>query len=156
MRIISTITEVDLSLSPQDIAYQLSGSDYLCFLDSSLSPDKYSRFSYIGWEPSFSIKSRGLKNEFINIGHEGNKYSWVNGYYDNAAKKVEGVGGGKVRMTLTGQVFSVMSGLADNKEIEQVVKSVNKFLSFNEYKILGGKGKISHGQAEQKAIAEYD
>jgi len=33
---------------------------------------------------------------------------------------------------------------------------VNKFLSFNEYKILQGKGRISHGKAEQKAIAEYD
>jgi len=76
MRIISTITEVDLSLSPQDIAYQLSGSDYLCFLDSSLLPDKYSRFSYIGWEPSFSIKSRGLKNEFINISKKINNFSY--------------------------------------------------------------------------------
>ena len=76
MRIISTITEIDLKLSPQDIAYQLSGYDYLCFLDSSLLPDKYSRFSYIGWEPSFVIKSRGLKNEFINISKKINNFSY--------------------------------------------------------------------------------
>jgi anthranilate/para-aminobenzoate synthase component I len=76
MRIIATITEVDLNLSPQDIAYQLSGSDYLCFLDSSLLPDKYSRFSYIGWEPSFTIKSCGLKNEFINISKKIKNFSY--------------------------------------------------------------------------------
>ena len=75
------------------------------------------------------------KNEFINIGHEGSKYSWVNGYYDNAAKKVEGVGGGKVRMTLTGQVFPIMSGLTNEKETTELIKSVNEFLVDNK---LGG------------------
>jgi hypothetical protein len=34
--------------------------------------------------------------------------------------------------------------------------SVNKFLSFNDYKILQGKGKISKITADKKAIAEYD
>lgn len=68
------------------------------------------------------------KNEFVNIAHEGNRYSWVNGYYDNAAKKVEGVNNGKVRMTLTGQVFPIMSGLTDEKESAEVIKSVNEFL----------------------------
>lgn len=34
--------------------------------------------------------------------------------------------------------------------------SVNKFLEFNEYEILDGKGLISHKQAEEKAFAEYD
>ncbi len=33
--------------------------------------------------------------------------------------------------------------------------SVNKFLSFNEYKILEGKGKISKDQASKKALDEY-
>ncbi len=76
MRIISTITEVDLDLTPQDIAYQLKESDYLCFLDSSLVPDKYSKFSYIGWEPAFVIKSWGLKNEFINTAKKINNFSY--------------------------------------------------------------------------------
>lgn len=40
-----------------------------------------------------------------------------------------------------------MQGLAD---------SVNKFLEFNEYKILDGKGSISNRSAEQKAYGEYD
>ncbi|MES0341227.1 MAG: aminodeoxychorismate synthase component I [Candidatus Humimicrobiaceae bacterium] len=76
MRIISIITEINLNLTPQDIAYQLKGSDYLCFLDSSLLHDKYSRFSYIGWKPAFMIKSRGLKNEFINISKKINNFSY--------------------------------------------------------------------------------
>ncbi len=35
-------------------------------------------------------------------------------------------------------------------------ESVNKFLEFNEYKILEGYGQISRKQAEKKAFAEYD
>ena len=34
--------------------------------------------------------------------------------------------------------------------------SVNKFLSFNEYEVLEGLGKISHLQAVNKAAGEYD
>jgi hypothetical protein len=34
--------------------------------------------------------------------------------------------------------------------------SVNEFLSFNKYKILEGKGKVSKLQADKKAVKEYD
>lgn len=40
--------------------------------------------------------------------------------------------------------------------MEGLAESVNKFLSFNEYKILEGFGKISHQQAINKATKEYD
>lgn len=40
--------------------------------------------------------------------------------------------------------------------MEQFSVSVNKFLEFNEYKILEGKGLISAKQAEEKAFAEYE
>jgi hypothetical protein len=40
--------------------------------------------------------------------------------------------------------------------MEQFAGSVNKFLEFNEYKVLEGKGRISAKQAEEKAFAEYD
>jgi hypothetical protein len=40
--------------------------------------------------------------------------------------------------------------------MEQFALSVNKFLEFNEYKVLEGKGKISSKQAEEKAFAEYN
>ncbi|EPH5799154.1 TPA: virulence RhuM family protein [Pseudomonas aeruginosa] len=35
-------------------------------------------------------------------------------------------------------------------------ESVNKFLAFNEYRILEGYGTVSRQQAEQKAFAEYE
>lgn len=40
--------------------------------------------------------------------------------------------------------------------MEGLAESVNKFLSFNEYKILEGFGKVSHQQAISKAAQEYD
>ena len=40
--------------------------------------------------------------------------------------------------------------------MQQLAESVNKFLEFNDFKILEGKGRVSHRQAEQKAFAEYD
>ena len=40
--------------------------------------------------------------------------------------------------------------------MEQFVASVNKFLTFNDYKILPDKGKISAAQAKKKAEEEYD
>ena len=41
-------------------------------------------------------------------------------------------------------------------EGEAFTETVNKFLSFNEYKVLDGKGKISKEQADKKALAEYE
>lgn len=40
--------------------------------------------------------------------------------------------------------------------MEQFALSVNKFLEFNEYKVLEGNGTISAKQAEEKAFAEYE
>lgn len=40
--------------------------------------------------------------------------------------------------------------------MESLSNSVNKFLEFNEYKILEDKGTISRSQAEQKAFSEYE
>jgi len=40
--------------------------------------------------------------------------------------------------------------------MEEFAKAVNKFLEFNEYKILDGAGKISHKKALQKAHKEYE
>ena len=40
--------------------------------------------------------------------------------------------------------------------MEQFAASVNKFLTFNDYKILPNKGSISAAQAKAKAEAEYD
>jgi len=40
--------------------------------------------------------------------------------------------------------------------MQSLSNSVNKFLEFNEYKILEDKGSISRSQAEQKAFSEYE
>ena len=64
MNILSTISAVDLKMMPQDAAYSLKDKSQLCFLDSSLYLNKYSKFSYVAWDPKFTIKSYGYKNEF--------------------------------------------------------------------------------------------
>lgn len=55
--------------------------------------------------------------------------------------------------------FDYIEGLIERENtftMEQLAESVNKFLNFNDYKILEGKGKISKIQADKKAIQEYD
>lgn len=55
--------------------------------------------------------------------------------------------------------FDYIEGLIERENtftMEQLAKSVDKFLSFNEYRILEGKGKISKLQADKKAVKEYD
>ena len=59
----------------------------------------------------------------------------ISGYFDYIERMIE------ASTTFT------MSGLSE---------SINKFLQFNKYEILDGKGKISHKKAEQKAFNEYD
>ena len=55
-------------------------------------------------------------------------YSFFNGYYDNLGKRVEGDHKKGVRMTLTGQVFPIMSGVATDKQIKAIYKSAKKYL----------------------------
>jgi len=40
--------------------------------------------------------------------------------------------------------------------MKQLAESVNRFLEFNNFRILDGKGRTTHQQAVQKAFAEYD
>jgi hypothetical protein len=64
----------------------------------------------------------------------------------------------QLERTVTGY-FDYIEGLIERENtftMEQLADSVNKFLTFNEYKILQGKGKISKLQADKKAIKEYD
>lgn len=65
------------------------------------------------------------KNEIVKS-QEG--YEWFNGYYDNAGKQVEGDNPAGVRMTLTGQVFPVMMGIATDEQISKVVDAANRYL----------------------------
>ena len=64
----------------------------------------------------------------------------------------------QIERTVTGY-FDYIEGLIERENtftMEQLADSVNKFLTFNEYKILRGKGKISKLQVDKKAVKEYD
>ena len=55
--------------------------------------------------------------------------------------------------------FDYIEGLVERRTtftMEALAESANKFLEFNEYRILDGKGTRSQKQAENKAFAEYD
>jgi len=68
------------------------------------------------------------EQEKVVVKHQGEVYQWFNGYYDNQGRRVEGRKDNTIRMTLTGQVFAVMSGLADQDEIRAVIRSADAFL----------------------------
>jgi cellobiose phosphorylase len=55
-------------------------------------------------------------------------YRWFNGYYDNAGERVEGDHEKGVRMTLTGQVFAIMGGVAQKEQISDIVASAKRYL----------------------------
>lgn len=64
----------------------------------------------------------------------------------------------QLERTVTGY-FDYIEGLIERENtftMEQLALSVNKFLEFNEYRVLDGPGKKSKKQAENKAFAEYD
>jgi hypothetical protein len=64
----------------------------------------------------------------------------------------------RLERTVSGY-FDYVENLIENKKtftMEYVSESVNKFLSFNEYKILEGKGVVSRKDAMLKSSKEYD
>lgn len=64
----------------------------------------------------------------------------------------------KLERSITG-FFDYIENIIENRNtftMQAFVESVNKFLSFNEYKVLSGKGTISAKQAKEKAFKEYD
>lgn len=55
--------------------------------------------------------------------------------------------------------FDYIEGIIERRQtftMEGFAESVNKFLAFNEYRILEGYGTVSRQQAELKAVAEYE
>ncbi len=54
--------------------------------------------------------------------------------------------------------FDYIENLIERRQeltMQAMAESVDKFLTFNEYRILEGRGRVSRAQAEKKAIAEY-
>lgn len=112
------------------------------------------------WEMKFL-----RKQEWIETPSE----SWFNSYYDNSERRVEGVKpDGSVRMMLTGQVFAIMSGTADQKETSQIVKAADRYLyqkdiggyrlntDFHELKTdLGRMFGFAYGEKENGAVFSH-
>lgn len=64
----------------------------------------------------------------------------------------------QLERTVTGY-FDYIEDLIERENtftMDQFAASINKFLSFREYRILEGKGKVSKKAAKEKAEAEYD
>lgn len=64
----------------------------------------------------------------------------------------------QLERTVTGY-FDYIEGLIERQNtftMEQLADSVNKFLTFNDYKILEGNGKVSKLSADRKSIHEYE
>lgn len=59
---------------------------------------------------------------------DGDGHHWFNSYYDNSRRQVEGISETGVRMMLTGQVFTIMSGTATIDQIEQITKAADAYL----------------------------
>lgn len=60
---------------------------------------------------------------------------FFNGYYDNSGRRVEQNEAGYIRMMLTSQVFAVMSGTADERQVAELVQAADAYLYRTE---LGG------------------
>jgi hypothetical protein len=63
----------------------------------------------------------------------------------------------KLERTISG-FFDYIENIIENRQTFTMIEfaeSVNKFLDFNEYKILQGNGSISKKVAEEKALDEY-
>lgn len=71
------------------------------------------------------IMNKIRKEEWI-TDESGN--GWFNSYYDDNGRAVEGVFGDNVRMMLTGQVFAIMSGTANEDQVVSITKSADQYL----------------------------
>lgn len=113
---------------------------------------------------SLWLKEHIRKTEWIADGEDG----WFNSYYDNHGNAVEGVDFDEIRMMLTGQVFSIMSGTATREQTEKIIHSADKYLyreevggyrlntDFKELKTdLGRMFGFAYGQKENGAVFSH-
>ncbi|WP_312503727.1 GH36-type glycosyl hydrolase domain-containing protein [Lacrimispora sp.] len=95
-------------------------------------------------------------------------FGWYNGYYDNSGNKVEGETEAGVRMMLTSQVFSLMSGVATDRQVREIVEASDAYLyreeiggyrlntDFHEVKMdLGRMFGFAYGHKENGAVFSH-
>ena len=73
-----------------------------------------------GW-----IQAHVRQTEWVGDGAD---LHWFNSYYDNAGRQVEGLRGETVRMMLTGQVFTILSGTASDSQVREIVRAADWYL----------------------------
>lgn len=59
---------------------------------------------------------------------DGEGRGWFNGYYDDDGVRVEGPHAGGARMTLTGQVFTLLGGVATDEQAASIVDAADHYL----------------------------
>ncbi len=59
---------------------------------------------------------------------QGEELGWFNGYYDEEGQRLEGDRPDGMRMTLTGQVFTLMGGIATDEQARQIVRAADRYL----------------------------
>lgn len=89
-----------------------------------------SEFSLAALAVDLTEKANWLMNhlrsqEWIDLSDD---EGWFNSYYDDHGRAVDGIFDGRVRMVLTGQVFSIMSGVADAEQIRKITRSADRYL----------------------------
>ncbi len=55
-------------------------------------------------------------------------HGWYNGYYDNDGQRLEGEHPLGARMTLTGQVFTMMGGITTDDQTQKIVRAADNYL----------------------------
>ncbi|MFP4661599.1 MAG: GH36-type glycosyl hydrolase domain-containing protein [Halanaerobiales bacterium] len=93
---------------------------------------------------------------------------WFNGYYDNNGRQVDGSGPVETRMTLTGQVFPTMFGVATDAQVKKITEAADKYLydqkiggyrlntRFEEEKLQLGRGfGFAYGHKENGAMFSH-
>lgn len=96
---------------------------------------------------------------------DGADQHWFNSYYDDSGRQVEGIHGDVVRMMLTGQVFTLLSGTATQEQAEQIIRAADWYLcdpscggyrlntDFREVKLdMGRMFGFSYGSKENGAV----
>ena len=96
---------------------------------------------------------------------DGADQHWFNSYYDNSGRRVEGVVDNTVRMMLTGQVFTILSGTATQEQTRQIIRAADWYLrdlsrggyclntNFQEVKLdMGRMFGFSYGSKENGAV----
>ena len=98
------------------------------------------------------------------------KRGWFNSYYDNDGEQAERVGkdAGDTRMMLTGQVFAVMSSVADDEMTAKIIRAADRYLyrkdiggyrlnsDFGELKLnMGRMFGFAYGEKENGAVFSH-